>query len=96
MAIEGEGGAGNAADQVTTATGIHAAGPDPLLGPIGRMVLDNLPPTARRQRVKARSRKNPTSKYGPIAGKHPQTTRTHALSVEIHVTEDGLASRRRR
>ncbi|MFE7526365.1 IS4 family transposase [Kitasatospora sp. NPDC057542] len=85
-----------AADQVTTATGIHAAGPDPLLGPIGRMVLDNLLPTARRQRVKARSRKNPTSKYGPNAGKHPQTTQTYALSVEIHVMEDGLASRRRR
>jgi hypothetical protein len=54
-----------AADQVTTATGIHADEPDnPLLGPIGRTVLDNLLPTARRQRVKARSRKNPTSKYG--------------------------------
>ncbi|MFB6534626.1 transposase [Streptomyces noursei] len=85
-----------AADQVTTATGIHAAGPDPLPGPIGRMVLDNLLPTARRQRVKARSRKNPTSKYRPNAGKHPQTTETYALSVEIHVMEDGLASRLRR
>ncbi|MGW5941319.1 hypothetical protein ACWIG3_21650 [Streptomyces celluloflavus] len=85
-----------AADQVTTATGIHTAGPAPLLGPIGRMVLDNLLPTTRRQRVKARSRKNPTSKYGPNAGKHPQSTRTYALSVEIHVMEDGLASRRRR
>ncbi|WP_275461029.1 hypothetical protein [Streptomyces noursei] len=90
-----------AADQVTTTTGIHtadihAAGPDPLLGPIGRMVLDNLLPTARRQHVKARSHKNPTSKYGPNAGKHPQTTQTYAHSVEIHTMEHGLASHRHR
>ncbi|WP_224274326.1 IS4 family transposase [Streptomyces sp. LS1784] len=85
-----------AADQVTTATGIHAAGPNPLLGPIGRMVLDNLLPTARRQRVKARSRKNPTSKYGPNAGKHPQTAQTYTLSVEIHAMEGGLSPRARR
>jgi hypothetical protein len=31
---------------------------NPLLGPIGRTVLDNLLPALRRQRVKARSRKN--------------------------------------
>ncbi|WP_143200389.1 hypothetical protein [Kitasatospora sp. CB01950] len=59
----------------------------------GRMVLDSLLPTARRRRVKARSRKNPTGKYGPNAGEHPQTAQTYALSVEIHVMEDGLASR---
>ncbi|GLX37489.1 hypothetical protein Sros01_35620 [Streptomyces roseochromogenus] len=56
-------------------------------------VLDNLLHTARRQRVKARSRKNPTSKYGPNAGRDPQT---YSLSVEMHVVEGGLASRRRR
>ncbi|MFF3002875.1 IS4 family transposase [Kitasatospora sp. NPDC057940] len=83
-----------AADQVTTGT--HAAEPDPLLGPIGRMVLDNLLPTARRQRVKARSRKNPTSKYGPNAGKHPQTAQAYTLSVEIHAMEGGLSPRARR
>ncbi|MFF2078303.1 transposase [Kitasatospora sp. NPDC058162] len=33
--------------------------------------------SARRQRVKAHSRKNPTSKYGPNAGKHPQTAQTY-------------------
>lgn len=68
-----------------------------MLGPMGRMAaLDNLPSTARRRRVKARSRENPTSTYGPNAGEHPQTTRTHALTVEIHVMEDRPAARRRR
>jgi hypothetical protein len=55
-----------ATDQVTTATGIHAVEPNNLLlGSIGRTLLDNLLPTAGRQRLKARSRKNPTSRYGP-------------------------------
>jgi hypothetical protein len=86
-----------AADQVITATGIHTNEPDnPLLGPIGRTVLDNLLPTVPRQRVKARSRKNPTSKYGPNAGKHPQTAQTYTLTAEIHVMEGGLAARSRR
>jgi Insertion element 4 transposase N-terminal/Transposase DDE domain len=86
-----------ATDQVTTATGIHAGEPDnPLLGPIGRTVLDNLLPTARRQRVKARSRKNPTSKYAPHAGQHPQTAQTYTLTAEIHIMETGLATRSRR
>ncbi|WP_181970364.1 hypothetical protein [Kitasatospora xanthocidica] len=58
--------------------------------------MDNLLPTARRRRVKARSRENPTSTYGPNAGEHPQTTRTHALAVEIHAMEDRPAARRRR
>lgn len=85
-----------AADQVTTATGILRPATADLLGAIGRTVLDNLLPALRRQRVKARSRKNPTSKYGPNAGKHPQTTQTYALAVEIQVMESGLASRHRR
>ena len=86
-----------AADLVTTATGIHTVEPDnPVLGPIGRSVLDYLLPAARRHRVKARSRKNPTSKYGPNAGKHPQTAQAYTLSVEIHVMEGGLAPSPRR
>jgi transposase IS4-like protein/DDE family transposase len=86
-----------AADQVITATGIHATDPDkPLLGPIGRTVLDNLLPATRRQRVKARSRKNPTSKYAPNAGKHPQTALAYTLTAKIHVMENGLAPRTRR
>ena len=88
-----------AADQVTTATGIHTTEPsnplpsNPLLAAIGRTVLDNLLPAARRQRVKARSRKNPTSKYAPNTGKHPQTTQTYTVTVEIHIMETGLAPR---
>lgn len=86
-----------AADQVTTATGIHTpeAG-SPLLGPIGRTVLDNLLPATRRQRVKARSRKNTTSKYAPNAGQHPQTTQSYTLTAEIHIMENGLAPRSNR
>ncbi|MFD8023812.1 hypothetical protein ACFV6G_25725 [Streptomyces lavendulae] len=62
-------------------------------------------PTARRQRAKARSRKNPTSKHGPNAGEHRQTANhpdVRPFSVKIHVMEDGEdgedgpASRRRR
>jgi hypothetical protein len=85
-----------AADQVTTATGILRHEPVDLLGAIGRTVLGSLLPAARRQRVKARSRKNPTSKYGPNAGQHPQRAQTYTLYAEIHVMEDGLASRPRR
>uniref|UniRef100_UPI003D73600B IS4 family transposase n=1 Tax=Actinacidiphila sp. bgisy167 TaxID=3413797 RepID=UPI003D73600B len=85
-----------AADQVTTATGILRPATADLLGAIGRTVLDNLLPALRHHRVKARSRKNPTSKYGPNAGKHPQTTQTYTLAVEIQVMESGLATRHRR
>ncbi|MGK4579202.1 transposase domain-containing protein [Kitasatospora sp. HPMI-4] len=60
-----------ATDQVTTATGIHAAGPDPLLGPIGRMVLDNLLPTARRQRVKAQQPQEPNEQVRAERRKTP-------------------------
>ncbi|MBT2385117.1 transposase domain-containing protein [Streptomyces sp. ISL-11] len=55
-----------AGDQVTTATGIHLpqAGTRAglLLGVIGRTLLNNLLPAQRRQRVKARTHKNTTSK----------------------------------
>jgi hypothetical protein len=85
-----------AADQVTTASGIFPPEPVVLVGAIGRAVLNDLLPTGRRQRVKARSRKNPTSKYGPNAGKHPQQTQTYTLNVQIQIMNDGLASRRRR
>jgi hypothetical protein len=84
-----------AADQVTTAAGIHAQAPADLVGMIGRAVLAGLLPATRRRRVKARSRKNPTSKYGPNAGKHPQTTQNYTVTAEIHIMDDGLASRRR-
>jgi hypothetical protein len=85
-----------AADQVTTGSGILPPEPVALVGAIGRAVLNALLPAERRQRVKARSRKNPTSKYGPNAGKHPQQAQTYTLDVQIQIMDDGLASRRRR
>ncbi|MBB6343597.1 IS4 family transposase [Nonomuraea muscovyensis] len=85
-----------ARDQVTTATGILPPEPVALVGAIGRAVLNDLLPAERRQRVKARSRKNPTSKYGPNAGKHPQQAQTYTLEVQIQIMDHGLASRRRR
>lgn len=84
-----------AADQVTLAAGIHAQTPADLVGMIGRAILADLLPATHRQRVKARSRKNPTSKYGPNAGKHPQQTQTYTLAVDIQIMENGLASRHR-
>ena len=56
-----------------------------LIGGIGHAVLTNLLPARRRQRAKARSRKNPTSKYGPNAGKYPQTTQTFTLHIRIAI-----------
>ncbi|MFD4971884.1 transposase, partial [Streptomyces sp. NPDC058424] len=85
-----------AADQVTTGSGILPPEPVALVGAIGRAVLNDLLPAERRQRVKARSRKNPTSKYGPNAGKHPQQAQTYTLDVQVQIMDDGLASRRRR
>jgi hypothetical protein len=87
---------GAAADQVTTATGVLTPEPVALLGAIGRAVLTNLLPAQRRQRVKARSRKNPTSKYGPNAGTHPQQAQTYTLDIQVQIMDDGLAPRRRR
>ncbi|MFF4653547.1 IS4 family transposase [Streptomyces sp. NPDC001380] len=84
-----------AADQATLAAGVFPRPASPLAGAIGRAVLNALGPAAPRQRVKARTRKNPTSKYGPNAGKRPQQTQTYALTVDIQTMESGLASRRR-
>lgn len=84
-----------AADQVTTGSGIFPPEPVTLVGAIGRAVLNDLLPAERRQRVKARSRKNPTSKYGPNAGKHPQQAQTYTLDIQVQIMDEGLASRRR-
>jgi hypothetical protein len=85
-----------ACDQVITGNGILPPQPAALLGAIGQIILDDLLPADRRQRVKARSRKNPTSKYGPNAGKHPQQAQTYTLDIHVQIMEDGLASRPRR
>jgi hypothetical protein len=85
-----------AADTVTTATGIlPPAGPAELVGTIGRAVLDALHPARHRHRVKARTRKNPTSKYGPNAGQHPTTSQNYTFHTTVTFFEHGLASRPR-
>jgi Insertion element 4 transposase N-terminal/Transposase DDE domain len=85
-----------AADQVTLAADVFPNATTSLVGAIGRAVLNALWPAEPRQRVKARSRKNPTSKYGPNAGKHPQQTQTYTLAVDIQIMGNGLASRQPR
>jgi Insertion element 4 transposase N-terminal/Transposase DDE domain len=87
-----------ARDQVIAAAGIlaPATGHTVLIGAIGQAVLASLLPIRRRQRAKARSRKNPTSKYGPNAGRFPQTTQTYTLHTRIEIMEEGLTNRPRR
>ncbi len=85
-----------AADTVTTATGILSpAGPADLVGTIGRAALDALHPARHRQRVKARTRKNPTSKYAPNAGQHPTTSRNYTVHATVTFFEHALANRSR-
>lgn len=85
-----------AGDTVTTAAGIFPTSPIDLVGAIGKAVLRALLPTSPRPRIKARTRKNPTSKYGPNAGQHPSTTQTYTLHTEVMIFEKGLVSRPRR
>jgi hypothetical protein len=86
-----------AGDLVTTATGILPdPGPADLAGQLGTAVLHALLPAWRKPRVKARTRKNPTSKYRPNAGQHPQNAQTYTVHAEITFFENGLASRSRR
>jgi hypothetical protein len=85
-----------AADTVTAAT---ARLPEPgniLLGPVGRAVLGALLPARHRSRVKARTRKNPASKYSRNAGQHPATAQAYTVHAEITIFENGLDSRSRR
>ncbi|MFE0644573.1 transposase [Streptomyces sp. NPDC058877] len=82
-------------DQAVNATGILPTGPAALLGANGQAVLDGLLPAHRRQRIKAHTRKNPTSKYGPNADAHPQQAQTHTLEVRAEHLRAGLTARRR-
>jgi hypothetical protein len=84
-----------AGDLVTTATNILPAGPAGLAGAIGRAALRDLLPAWRRPRIKARTRKNPTSKYSPNAGQHPTTAQACTFHAEITFFAEGLAPRRR-
>lgn len=85
-----------AGDLVTTATGILPAGPTDLTGAIGRAALRGLLPTRRRPRLRTRTRKNPTSKYGPINGQHPATTQNYTLDTQVTFYPKGLAPRTHR
>ncbi|MFG2098962.1 hypothetical protein, partial [Streptomyces sp. NPDC048612] len=77
-------------------SGILPGSSTDLLGTIGHAALADLLPAWRRPRIKARSRKNPTSKYSPNAGQHPATTQTYTFHADITIFEKGLASRSRR
>ncbi|MEQ4720673.1 IS4 family transposase [Nonomuraea sp. B19D2] len=85
-----------ARDQVTTASGILISGIAVLTGAIGRAILDNLHPGRHRQRVKARTRKNPTSKYSKNSLQHPATVQHYTLEAQVMVMEEGLTARSRR
>jgi hypothetical protein len=84
-----------AGDQVIAAVGIIIPVGDGLVGVIGQAVLDELLP-APRNRGKARTKKNPTSKYGPNAGTFPQTSLKYTISANVMVMEEGLTARSRR
>ncbi|MFF2410983.1 hypothetical protein [Streptomyces sp. NPDC058092] len=58
-------------------------------------VLDALYPARRRHRVKARTHKNPTSKYGPNAGQHPSTSQNCTVHATVTFLEHGLTNRSR-
>ncbi|HET8680324.1 MAG TPA: hypothetical protein VFM54_00390 [Micromonosporaceae bacterium] len=84
-----------AGDQVIAAVGIITPVGDTLVGAIGQAVLDDLlPPT--RGRGKARSRKNPTSKYSPNAGQFPQTSLRYTINTNVMIMEEGLTARSKR
>jgi hypothetical protein len=85
-----------AGDLVTTASNILPTGPADLAGAIGRAALRDLLPAWRRPRAKARTRKNPTSKYSPNASQHPTTAQTYTFHAHIIFFEKGLAPRAQR
>lgn len=84
-----------AADQVTAAVGIIIPAGNRLIGVIGQAVLDELLP-ATRNRGKARTKKNPTSKYGPNAGSFPQTSLDYTITTHVTIMEEGLTARSKR
>jgi hypothetical protein len=85
-----------AGDQVIAAAGVFPELVIDPVGAIGLAVLANLLPQRRRSRGKARSRKNPTSKYGPNAGKHPHTAQTYTFTARVEIMKEGLTARSRR
>ncbi|MER8091709.1 hypothetical protein ACIO6T_43860 [Streptomyces sp. NPDC087532] len=86
----------DATDTVTTGHGIFPGTLVDLVGTIGHAALGDLLPAHRRQRVKARTRKNPTSKYGPNAGQHPQKAQNYTVRTTVAFFAHGLNSCSRR
>jgi hypothetical protein len=85
-----------AGDLITTATGILPdAGPPDLAGQIGRAALRDLLPAWRRTRLKARTRKNPTTKYRHSTPQ-PAASQAYTISIRIAFFDQGLAPRARR
>jgi hypothetical protein len=84
-----------ARDQVTIAAAVFPNPANMPVGPIGHAVLGKLLPT-RRRRARARTVKNPTSKYSPNAGRKPARDLTYTLRTQITIMEDGLTARQRR
>ncbi|MFF8902391.1 transposase [Streptomyces lydicus] len=74
---------------VTASRGIFPSTLVDLVGTIGRATL----PAPRRQRVKARTRKSPTSKYGPNAGQHPHKAQNYTVRTTVAFFAHGLNSR---
>jgi enoyl-CoA hydratase/carnithine racemase len=85
-----------AGNLVTTAASILPDGPPDLAGAIGRAALRHLLPARRRHRIKARTRKNPTSKYCHSNTQHPPAAQTYTFRAQITFFREGLAPRTRR
>ena len=78
---------------IGTAAGILPEGPADLAGAIGRAALAALLPAWRRPRLKARTVKSSTSKYGPNAGQHPATAQPYTFHAEVTYFTEGVAPR---
>jgi hypothetical protein len=81
-----------ARDQVVLAAGI-VTDTVVLVAAIGKAVLADLLPARRRQRAKARSRKNTTSKYAGNTSKFPQTALSYTFHAEVTIMKEGLPAR---
>ena len=84
-----------AGEQVIAAVGIIIPVGDGPVGAIGRAVLADLLPSPR-NRGKARTRHNPTSKYGPNVGTFPQTSLKYPITTTVMIMEEDLTARSKR
>jgi hypothetical protein len=85
-----------AGNLVITAASILPDGPTDLAGAIGQAALRHLLPARQRHRLKARTRKNPTSKYRHSNTQHPPAAQTYTFRARITFFREGLAPRTRR